>query len=112
MGEFCILARRGWGKNGLPSLSGHRPLATMMLLTKQIVSTGTQIILSQKLGVIALAIIPTPQYATTTHMSFLEIGCHAGKTSPTRINVVIIKAKRRNADAADAARILAGRTPG
>lgn len=40
---------------------GQRALATTRLLTKQIVNTGNQMILSQKLGVAALAIIPSAQ---------------------------------------------------
>ena len=72
-------------------------LATTRLLAKQIVSTGNQMILSQKLGVIALAITPSAQYATTAHTSFLEIGCQAGKISPARIKTTNISAIRRNA---------------
>ena len=55
-----------------------------MLEASNINVTGSQMTLSQTLGVIPLAITPSAQYATTTQMSFLIAGCHADLTSPAR----------------------------
>ena len=86
--------------------------ATTKLLANIPSVTGTQRMRSHRLGVIALAITPSAQYATTNHTSFRARFSRAGRMSRARVSTITPNISNTTMEIADATRIVSGNTPG
>ena len=83
----------------------HDFVATTMLVTNSVIATGSQMILSHALGVIALATTLSEQKATTPQISFLDSGCHPRNQIPARVRTTEPIIRSNSAEKAEATRI-------